>query len=227
MAAFIGKCRALISEEEMCKGKLGNWMAIKLKHHNKTLIVITTHRLPSSSSNGPTCSLTQCNLVDGKAKTTTEHRKEIFYQIKMHLQGLDEVSDVIIAGDFNQNIASNEVQSFFRDIGAQDAHSIYNNVQLNQMDKTYIRSSSPIDSVALSSGIMDYVEGVKLLSQNEIVMSDHRSYAIDINLEEYFEDQFSLWNPHNRTILNSSRQSHRTMFYEELERQLNIYNVEA
>ena len=57
-------------------------------------------------------------------------------------------------------------------------------------------------------------------------MSDHRSYLMDINIESYFNDQFSLWNQVNRTILNPSRQSHRTIFYEELKDQMNIYNVE-
>ena len=63
------------------------------------------------------------------------------------------------------------------------------------MDKTYIRSSSLTDSVALSSEIIDYVEGIQLLSHNDIVISDHQSCLIDINIEEYFNDQFSLYSP--------------------------------
>jgi len=96
-----------------------------------------------------------------------------------------------MAGDFNQNISSNKIQTFFRDIGVKDAHSIHNNVSITQLDKTHIRGSSPIDSIALSSRIMDYVEGVQLMNQNDFVMSDHRSYLLDLNVEEYFEDHLS------------------------------------
>jgi len=42
-----------------------------------------------------------------------------------------------------------------------------------------------------TEGIISYIEGCKMLSFEEIVFSDHRSYVIDINLEEYFEDTFS------------------------------------
>ena len=131
-----------------------------------------------------------------------------------------------MAGDFNQNISSNKIQTFFRDIGVKDAHSIHNNVSITQLDKTHIRGSSPIDSIALSSRIMDYIEGVQLMNQNDFVMSDYRSYLLDLNLEEYFEDHFSSWNGINKVVLNLSRKSHRATFCEELVNQLNVYNIE-
>jgi len=64
------------------------------------------------------------------------------------------------------------------------------------------------------------------MNQNDFVMSDHRSYLLDLNVEEYFEDYLSSWNRINKAVLNLSRESHRATFYEELVNQLNIYNIE-
>jgi len=57
-------------------------------------------------------------------------------------------------------------------------------------------------------------------------MSDYRAYLIDFNLEEYFQEEFSTWNNINKSILNPSRKSHRAIFLEELEQQLNTYDIE-
>ena len=46
----------------------------------------------------------------------------------------------------------------------------------------------PINSIAASVRLMPYIEGYKLLNNNDILYSDHRSYLIDVNLEEYFDD---------------------------------------
>ena len=45
-----------------------------------------------------------------------------------------------------------------------------------------------IDLIAVSEGLIEFVEGSKLIHHNEIIFSDHRAYIIDINIEEYFND---------------------------------------
>ena len=150
LSAFLGKSRALVKEQEIFKSKLGNWISVKLNHNKKTIAIINIYRIPSSSSNGNICSLTQYNLLNGEAKSTTSYRKEIFNEIKEYLESNDDIDDILIAGDLNQNIASSEIQTFFREIGVQDSHSIYNNIQLDQLDMTYIRGSTPIDTIAMT-----------------------------------------------------------------------------
>jgi len=71
-------------------------------------------------------------------------------------------------------------------------HSRHNRINLNNLNRTNKRGSVPIDTIVATEGIISYVEGCKILSFEEIVFSDHRSYVIDVNLEEYFEDTFSL-----------------------------------
>ena len=71
----------------------------------------------------------------------------------------------------------------------------------------------PIDSVAISVGAIQCIEGCQLLEYHDIVMSDYKAYLIDFNLEEYFQEEFSTWNNINKSILNPSRKSHRAIFF--------------
>ena len=48
-----------------------------------------------------------------------------------------------------------------------------------------------IDSIAVTQGILEYIEECTLLSHNEIIPSNHRAYMVDINMEEYFQDYIS------------------------------------
>ena len=40
----------------------------------------------------------------------------------------------------------------------------------------------------MSLGIIEYVEGCKLFEIEEITLTDHRAYTVDINLEQYFTE---------------------------------------
>ena len=191
LSVFGGKSRALLQDHEVYTNEIGNWMAVKLRHKNKTLGIINVYRILAMSSSGNTCSLTQYNLAEGQTKLPASYRKEILSQIRDYVHKNEDIDDIIIAGDFNQNITSSEIQVFFREIGVLDVHSHYNNIPLGQMDTTYIQGKTPIDSIALSCGAISYVEGVKLMEYNEFVMTDHRGYLLDINFEDYFNNQFS------------------------------------
>ena len=63
-----GKASSLIEIEDTIKGKCSNWIAIKLKNNYKTLMIINVYRIPATSSGKVCCFLTQCNLIDSKAK---------------------------------------------------------------------------------------------------------------------------------------------------------------
>ena len=118
------------------------------------------------------------------------------------------------------------MQEFYNEIGVQDVHSMHNRIPLKELDSTNINGSKPIDSIALSSGVIDFIEGAKLLGNKNVIITDHRAYMIDFNMEEYFQDQFSSFVGVNRALLNPSRKSHRNVFVEELENQLNTCNIE-
>ena len=94
------------------------------------------------------------------------------------------------------------------------------------MDNTEERGSKPIDTIAVSYGISEYIEGSKLIECNDIIFTNHRSYIIDINIEDYFNDQLSSWDEINRVMLNPLRRSHRIKFTQSLDEQLQKLNIE-
>ena len=59
------------------------------------------------------------------------------------------------------------------------------------MDHTEVRGSKPINTIAASYGIMEYVEGSQLLECDKIIFTDHWAYIIDTNSEDYFDNQLS------------------------------------
>ena len=60
---------------------------------------------------------------------------------------------------------------------------------------------------------------------NDIILTDHRSYIIDLNLEAYFDQHLSEWDQINHSILNPSRRSHREKFYMSLHTQLSFIDI--
>ena len=57
--------------------------------------------------------------------------------------------------------------------------------------KTCKNGSRTIDSLAATTRLMEYVEGCEWLGCNDVVESDHRSYLIEIAIEDYFNEQLS------------------------------------
>ena len=222
-----GRYRALIDENSIQRGKLGNWVAMTMKHNGKAILFINVYRIPYTTHQGPRSCLTQYNVLEGNAKSAQEIRKETLIQIKQYIQQNNDIDDIIIVGDLNENVNSNEIKKFFNEIGVEDIHSRINNIPSNEMDKTFINGSNPIDTIAASEGIMINIEGVKLLGHNEIVSTDHRAYVADINLDEYFSDECSMWDNINHVTLDPARKSHRIKFIEEVETQLDRTQIES
>ena len=199
-------------------------MVTEFTHNSKTLAIINLNRIPATSSKGPRCCITQYNIAKGTSKNNTQYRKEILKQIKEYIQ-IKNFNDIIISGDYNQNIAANEIKQFYREIGVKDMHSTINHIEISQMDNTNVKGSYPIDSIAASSEISEYIEGCQMVDHNEIIYIDHRGYMVDINLEDYFNDQMSYWNENHKVIINPSRRSHRERFVEIIDNKIYIYQL--
>ena len=208
LSIFRGKIWSLINEEEVEQSKVGNWIAIPIQHNGKKVLFINIYRIPVKSTQGPWCSLTQYNVVEGNAKSSGEYRKEIFKEIKQYVNQKEDIDDIIIAGDLNQNVNANEIRQFFTDLGVDDVHSRINRIENKDLDKTQVPRSNPIDLIAALEGLMEFIEGSKLLSHNEIVWSDHRAYVIDVNFEDYFNEELSRWDNINHVILDPAKRSY-------------------
>ena len=59
----------------------------------------------------------------------------------------NNISDVLIIGDYNQDITTREIKDFFQDLKVQDIHQSYNLIADKELDCTYIRCSRCIDSI--------------------------------------------------------------------------------
>ena len=136
MSMFFERCGSFIEKNKVKIGKLGNWDAISMNYKRKRVEVINLYRIPLSSSNGPRCSLTQYARIDEKIKSASKYRSEIFNEIIQYAKS-QNITDIIIAGDYNQSISDNAVQKFHSEIGVSEVHCKINNIRIDRLDKTY------------------------------------------------------------------------------------------
>ena len=59
-------------------------------------------------------------------------------------------------------------------------------IEFLEINNTYITGSKLIDSIIVSLNVIDYIKGYKLLKANEIIITNHHSYIVDINFKRYF-----------------------------------------
>ena len=120
----------------------------------------------------------------------------------------------------------NEIQNFFAEIRVEDVHERFNNIESYQLDNTHKEGSKYIDSIVVSPGIIEYVEGYKLFEVKEITLTDYRVHTIDMNLEKYFTEQFCNQDKINHSMLDIRRKSHQNKFIKELEELLSTMQIE-
>ena len=82
-----------------------------------------------------------------------------------------------------------------------------------------MQGSSSIDSIVVSKRLMEFAEDSKLILYNKIVWPDYRAYIIDINLENYLNNVI--------ITLDLAKRSYRLKFAEELEEQLDQYQIKS
>ena len=97
------------------------------------------------------------------------------------------------------------MEKFYDNIGVKEIHAHIDKLRLKELDKTCKNGSKLIDSIAVTSGIIEYVEGYELINYNDIAETDHRVHMIDINVEDYFKEELNVWNKINNVILNQAK----------------------
>ena len=51
----------------------------------------------------------------------------------------------------------------------------------------YLYGSKCINLIAIIPGLINFIDSCIIIDFNEIILSDHRGYLIDLGLEEYFK----------------------------------------
>ena len=64
-------------------------------------------------------------------------------------------------------------------------------IKVEDLDQAHWWESKYIGSIAVILNIIHCIEGSKLFKIDKVVNTDHRLYVIDINLEIYFDEEFS------------------------------------
>ena len=95
-------------------------------------------------------------------------------------------------GNYNQDIIVDEFKEFFNKIKVRDIHQSYNLKPEKSLDGIYIGGSKYINSIVATQSLLDFIERSKLLEANEVTITDHRVFLIDINLEGYFKETLSI-----------------------------------
>ena len=95
------------------------------------------------------------------------------------------------------------------------------------MDNTYRDGSKCIDTNTASESILSFVEGYRLYEVNEILDTDHCGYVVDIDLKEYFNQEFSSWDQINKSLLDPGKRSHREKLEELIEKTLDSMDIKG
>ena len=209
LITIFGSLSSYVVEASKTSDKLGQWNAIKLKHEKKIIIVINLHRTPDGPGRGLKTCLSQHNRTTVIEHTARKHRKDLLKDIKKYLHEINEDKEIIIAGDFDQATGGDEMQRFYREIGVKDALWCHDHTPWNVRDVTFKRGSRCIDTIAISDGLMICLEGHEVIDWDEKIKNDHRGHAIDLNLEDFFQESVSKSDCCNRTRLDPGRSSHR------------------
>ena len=94
--------------------------------------------MPDSTSPGMLKSIAQYDRKNGKIDTARFYRNELFNSAskeitKARAQG---ANDVIVSGGFNQDVGSNEVQTFMRQNGLFEVHREVNDIEGDERHNT-------------------------------------------------------------------------------------------
>ena len=73
---------------------------------------------------------------------------------------------IIIAGDFNKQLYSKNIQSFLIDNRLFKVHNLLNGTESIKRDNTYIEWSKYIDFVVVTSSIVKFINGYELINYN-------------------------------------------------------------
>ena len=96
-------------------------------------------------------------------------------------------------------------------------HSTINETKNAVRDKTHITGSKQIDVVMVTEEILASIKGSLLVECNEIVENDHRGFIFDIDINEYFSINASVYDRYDYVTLDPAKRSHRDKFQVKLD----------
>ena len=83
-----------------------------------------------------------------------------------------------------------------------------NNIEDNRKDKTHKTGSKQIDVVIVIDSLMQAIIGSKLIDFNKIINTDYRGFLVDIDMNEYFSVDSSIYDKAQHITLDLNRRSY-------------------
>ena len=114
------------------------------------------------------------------------------------------------------------MKNCYCEIKIQNSLYCYDKFLWNDRDMTFKRGSMHIDSIALSKRTLPYLEESMVIDWDEKVNTDHGGCVVDLNLEEFFQENMYALDFCNRDRLDPSTKSHRKTLTSKIEERLNI-----
>ena len=227
---LLGRVAGLRIKQYEKKDGMGRWSSFRLEGNGKVLQFITIYRIPESTAPGILKSRAQYDRCCGEVKTSRQYRDQLLDDIaeEIKIAKADDVNDFVIAGDFNQDIAGDQMQRFMRENGLFEVHHTVNNIDNDERDNTHVTGSKQIDAVLATDGIVQSIKGSLLVEVNEIIENDHRGFIFDIDIQEYFSINASKYDRYDHVTIDPSRRSHRVKFQLKLDEyieQLNLVDI--
>jgi hypothetical protein len=168
------------------------------------------YHIPDLSKEGVIKSRAQYNRVLGEEYSAKYYRDLLLKEVTKEIRKVKEegVKGIIVAGNFNQNIANQKLQEFMVENSLYEIHREVNDFKSSARDKTYNKGSNQIDAVLASEEVLNQVRGSRLVDFNEVVISDYRGFLIDIDFEQYFEITVSVYDRSETRKLNPTNRKH-------------------
>ena len=66
-----------------------------------------------------------------------------------------------------------------------EVHTVLNRDYHGKKDSTYKKGKNIINFVVASTTMIEYIDGSLITDYNKILITDHRGFIIDVQLEEY------------------------------------------
>jgi Reverse transcriptase (RNA-dependent DNA polymerase) len=177
------------------KHMLQRWSWVKLRgQHNKSVVIVNTYR--PVKSNGILSAYQQHKRGLLTLDIDECPRANLLQCLKTQiLEWHKEGNQVILTGDFNEDINGKNIQKFLSDVGLVDLIQSQHGVAPN----TNIHGSKPIDGIfgstsltATRSGFMSFAWGLS---------SDHRLIWVDIHSNKLLGNNApKLWKPQTRRL---------------------------
>ena len=144
--------------------------------------------MTESSTSGILKSKAQYDRSLGKVQTIRTYREAMIQDLSNEIERAreEEVDDVILAGDFNQDLQGEQMKMFMRENGLVEVYHTINNIEEDHRDNTHKTGSKQIDAVMATDGLIESIVGSKLTEFNEIINTDHRRFIVDIDIKKYF-----------------------------------------